>query len=262
METVRLEEEKVKQSKEELQTARAQLKPIDNRLDTIKQHATKSEDKLSRLVYFYLKIFIFNFFQKPNQLSNSTKINELMMSLSLVEKVFLKFFLENFQLNQNSAQYTDIKRRYNDWEQEKERSQQELENVLNILNIEREDNVCFFLFDKKNLFFQQLNLEFEQKTQKLKETKQNLRKWEDDLNKELQQINNRKTGNFFMFFVFKFLELQRRIVNQKRLMERKIQGLSHDARNRGVVNAWDYYEKNRELFRYPVYVPYLHSNFF
>lgn len=52
METVRLEEERVKQTKEELQLARAQLKPIDNRLDNIKQHITKVEEKLSKLVKF------------------------------------------------------------------------------------------------------------------------------------------------------------------------------------------------------------------
>lgn len=56
--------------------------------------------------------------------------------------------------------------------------------------------------------------------------------------------------------------MQRQCINQKRLMEHKIQGLSHDVRNRGVVNAWDYYEKNRKLFRYPVYVPYIHSKVF
>lgn len=86
-----------------------------------------------------------------------------------------------------------------------------------------------------------------------------MRRWEDDLNEEQRQINNRKSGKLIDILFIEFLEVQRRMINQKRLTERKIQGLSYDARNRGVVNAWDYYEKNKELFRYPVYVPYLHS---
>lgn len=73
METVGLEEERVKQTKEELQSARAQLKPIDNRLDNIKQHITKIEEKLSKLVKFIF-IFKYEFFRNQRNFLIAEKL--------------------------------------------------------------------------------------------------------------------------------------------------------------------------------------------
>lgn len=56
-----------------------------------------------------------------------------------------------------------------------------------------------------------------------------------------------------------FPDLLRANQQQKHLLSHKLHTLANAVHNRSLIDAWEFYEKNRDQFRHPVHVPYLHS---
>lgn len=107
----------------------------------------------------------------------------------------------------------------------------------------------------------------DKKKEELQEKKNKLNRWEAELNDEIRRLKQHKDRKQIDFLLWIFnLDLFSGIYNQRLKQQnslyRKIQNLGSIFNNRGIEAAWEHYEKNKDIFRYPVYVPYFHSNLF
>jgi hypothetical protein len=87
---------------------------------------------------------------------------------------------------------------------------------------------------------------------------------ENELTKKSMELQHQKSGLFFktLFLFSVYLDLHLAESRSQEIMEAKLKNIARLARNTSILDAWKFYENNRNLFRFPVYVPFLHSNLF